>query len=1757
MANFTQKSQNSSSPERHGIDPGSLGGTDSMISRWAHESAPAMDKAVKARQRAAILTYAEHMSPEQGKAHSVQPASRYRSEGVGTPEASSRWRWLWLSGPVAAVAVVAVFVMMIQFPGITPQSGSSVPFAVPRLRIPEAHAGDAFSLSAEKQDAAGIAVDTGFVMKATVAVTTEEIKQSLRVVPAIDFDVEKVSDTESKIVPKQALDPGTVYKVVLATDVSKTDGSLLQRDFSWALQTKNDFRVLSSIPGDGGTNVPVNTGIEFKLTQDGWDEPAAFFSIVPAVKGKFETHGRTLVFVPAKPLSKGVRYEVTLKKAFGIKNSDQTLPKDVKVRFETAVDESVYGNKPTLSVGEFVERMPGVPIEFDVQMYRAYDQPVGPVDLDVVGYRLSKDDARGLMASRAKIPAWAPVQREKFAEYKNYAKTEAFRLKTTIQRSDSYSPLKVSLPAMDAPGWYAVHLTSPSVGNEAWLMVQVTNIAAYMTADKDTMLVWAVNAALAESRPSLSVTMDGTRTVTDAQGLARVSAPAFLADKDKEPGEDRPFSIVELTDGKDTALEVVQHSAYRWRPYFWESNEAFATTWGYVYTDRPLYRNADTVHIFGVAQDRASRQGVGTVQVRLNKTTMWLDMGTGTSKAYKTADLTTDAAGRFSGELSWTDLSPGYYQVTVLREGKTLASRSFEVRAFAKPSYFLDVKVDNDRVYAGNKITGTVRASFYDGTAVPKTALSVAVQRGFSGQNKTVEVVTDQLGVARFTLDTVPMSCEGERPQLSSCFQQDYASIIVRPSLGEEGEITGTAEVTVYTSELSLETTTRVDNNTAYLTILGRHRDFSKESGLGNGYGGRAVRGEIVGEYWEKIEKGTAYDFIEKRSYPTYQYVKRQDAPVLFSLMTDANGGAVYPFPITSNREYRVTVWSADDTQRMAVATAYVGSWYGRGLYEGMSAEEPRLALIPKNEFGEFALDERVSVQYQHGVDPLNVEKTPGVLFYVASRGIKSAEAIKRPDYSFALTNELVPNAQIYAVTYWHGKFEVVTQTVSLKKDTRALDVVATTDQATYAPGADVRVHVKVTRRGTDEGVRNAKVAIASVDKAIDGVVKFTDENPLSSLYGYVPDGLLYERMSHAEYAADFGLERMMGGAEKGGGGGDYGYSSMRKIFKDTAAFQVIDLDQNGEGNMLFKAPDNLTSWRTEVVAITPDLYAGAVNIDIPVTKQVFVEAVVPARLLVTDKPILKLRAFGVSVKADTAVSFKVDAPTLGVNNQLVDGKAEAPVYLALGQLAPGRHTVKIGVQTSAGNDAFEREVVVAGSRFMKDELVTIDPAPGSTLPDLGMAEADVYITSKERGQYLSSVQSLAYGDSARVDARVAARLMQKLMKDVYRSEEELPEVSVADYQDGSGGIKLLPYGGLEVGLSADIAATSLEGFDRKTLAQYFWYELDRRDATREMRVSALSGLASLSEPVLPMLKTAAEQTDLTWREQLLLARGMVAVGDLEAARKLLDTLMQKAEVRDQLVRIVVSSKEADVYEATAEAASIAVRLGDARADGMRLFVERNWNADAFPVLARARFLSAMVPTLGADGTFSYSLNGKDELFISLKDQPVTVLTLTREEAAQFRAVTVASRVSVSFVRRTPGKPASAPEVAISRSYKADHAMDQLVEGELVRVTLKPTWKKTAQEGCYVVHDRVPGGMEPVMKWTSDLFTSNTYYPTQVQDGEVSFVACKSPWFEQNDITYVVRTVSRGTYTAEAPSIQHMEFPSIGATGVDQVVIVK
>lgn len=1734
--------------------------------RHAHDLRPFMETADALRRDAGQPS--EHLDPIAAKNQRIVLMNMAENQAAGSKQKEARVesrRWYWFGGAIATVVAVFVVAVVVQKQMVSlPSASDMVRGGVARVLIPEAHAGDAFSMLVESTDAAGADAGTSFKVTTKVKVTPEQLQQVLRVVPAlavageppspVEIKIEKIGGNEFRVQPAKTLEAGRVYRLSLAAAVQKEDGSSVERDFSWAVQTKDVFRVTSSVPANGANGVPVNIGIEFNLSQENWEEPAAFFSMEPKVEGRFERHGRSLTFVPAKPLAYGRLYTVTLKKGLKVQNSSLGLASDAVLKFETQTPPAlaIQPVRVTPTRGR-IESYPDKEAIVYVWAENAKDK-----DVAITGYALGDKDV-DFLRELLTLPNFAEATRQETHE--KYAKNKSFELTAKLEEVKSYGRNFLRLPKI-AAGRYIVKL-QPKDGLAAWMYLESTYLATYATADEKTLVVWAMNGETQRPLTDLPVRYGTVDMKTDAQGLARLPTPPALN------STSTPWEIIQMGAGNLSALVVMSKNGASWDWYGFISNNE--NTVSYLYMDRPIYKTTDKLEAYGLAQDRKTKRAAGKMVLELTQSSYyaWDYPASSEEKVFRRAEIAPDEFGFYRASLDWSTLAPGYYSVQLRRDGQVVSTRNFEIRDFIKPAYTLEVITRESAVFRGEAIQGEVRATFFDGTPVAKLGLDLkAGVGGADFATNTQALVTDSDGRATFSLLTNPPApCPS--PGNYDCDQYASARLSVTPAEAEEAEIDGEAYVPVYRARARLEVEAPATGNQAQITVkmnavdLASAENYYMTGDLGAPLAGRKVKVKVIERWYETVSSGTGYDYIEKKTYPQYSYVSREKEVMATEVTTDTSGNATLPFTLPNDHFYEVIASAADDRGvdvygSTGIYKSWVTAWKGTAGYSSDPDEYLSLEQVdlPPGEYRNRRLGEKVALHFTRDGKMLQDSSTPTFLYMQAQLGLGEASVSSKAGYEFTFNEASVPNMYVFGVAFVDRKFVERSVSLSLDTEARALDIALEMDKPSYAPGAQARVHVKAKDKA-GQPAKQARLALSLVDEAVFAVagVWGEGEDPLSTLYSWVESGIIARDLSHD--TSPYGDETGFGGAEKGGGGA----SGIRRNFKDTAAFEVVTLDQNGESDVTLALPDNITSWRMTAVAITPDLYAGSARSKMAVTKPVFVDVVAPATQLSSDKPIWKLRAYGTGLASSEPVTFKLEAPTLGLKSDELKGTVNAPTYFSLDQWPEGEHAVVVRVTSSRGTDAIEKKIRVVSSRFQRLEMVRAELAPGVALADTGASRlVEVSFIPTTRAQYLDRLRSLAASWSGRVDAQYAKVLAERLLKDYLNEKVEIDESGLLRYQKQTGGISLLSYSTEDVEVSAKIAALETRRiFDADGLNNYLWQVAQNKDVSREEAARALSGAAAYGAPVLNRLHEFAAAKDLSWREQLAVIRGLEAAGDREAAAVMFETLLSKGVEQGDAMFIRVSGDRREITEATAEVAAFASIVVHPQAGKLDAWMEKNWAEDAFTPLDRITYLARVVPrAVGRDVVLKYAVDGKEET-LELHDGNSAARQFTPAEARSLRITSVDAPAVMVFLREVSDLPAVSPDITLTRTYsKAGSAtLGELVEGDTVIVSFQADFGTASPDGCYTLRDHVPAGLAPILNYST--YASNEGRPFDWRDGAAFFTVCRLSQNQQKQglLQYRARVVGRGTYLAEPAVIQSMTTPSVTALSKTETVTIK
>jgi len=1629
---------------------------------------------------------------------------------------------------VVLVVVTGVFSYRSCLPGVIFEDGRAL----------------AATLEPSARDSLGVAPDSIFVLTLEEPVPLGAVKRALSIEPEVEFTVVEAEGGEGKVFeirPEEPLEPNGIYRVQLALAGSDEPG------YSWAYQVRGDLRVISTLPGHRSPGVPVRTGIELEFSHDGVNDPSDFFTIDPFVPGTWERHRRTWVFVPAVALDPGTIYTCTLEAGLGAEGTDQVLAGDYVFLFETEPAGSEAGGGFYFYVhdetGEFV---PGQSPYFSVS-YSDFGRGDAKGRVPAVSARVyCYADAAAFVSAlseRDRVPWWAHEARESY-EPSTVGLDRVLEAELEIQSLEwrNYLVLPEPLPE----GFYLAFFRLEDVTRYVWF--QVTDLSGYIIAAADETVLWfnslasgvpvgAVDVRFASGTAEGAASGAGSLGVSGPDGLARFPTPAQLVDPAAGDGPGRetcppvpeprpPFYVVAAAPG---GSQLVLNLSPGWGYWDLERRRVVDSYWSYLYTDRPLYLPDDEVEFWGVLEPvRPGGEEIGEVTVKLR--TSYYDIwrgpfGTGGDSGAIVSQTARVGSGHtFHGSVSLPNLRPGYYWLEVMAGGVSLVSKSFEVATYTKPAYRVDLSADKRAVFAGEEVTFTLEAEFFEGTPASGLRFDYNRSRGAVWRGT---LTTGPDGTATL----VHRAPEGTDPSVLE--RRD--TLYVNADLPEAGYIWANAGVRVFERDVAMQAAVTRDGSSARIEVAlnevtldrinsGGSRDdadggASGRNGawgvdwndyLGDAVTGREVTGRLYERRWVKEETGQYYDFIEKVVRKTYSYREERDLLEEFSFTTGADGRGYWSFVPDPDKTYVTCLESTDNSGRTITREVFI---HGRTV-SGPDSEWHWYHLEPADRVeAEYGVGETVDLVVKDRENAV-ADRPSSFLLYTARQGLDVVEVTGRAGWSFNFEEGFIPNTNAGGV-YFDGRsyHRISDLTVRFDHAGRGLDVAVTTDRESYRPGDRVIIEVEVTD-STGSPVE-AEVNLCMVDEALyhlrDQSVDFLDD-----LYGkHIGTYIFHTRGSHPKRA--FTGEGAEGGGEGGG---------ERRDFRDAALFESLTTGPDGKAVAEVVLPDNLTSWRITYHAYASGVRAGSGTVNVAVRLPFFVELSLNQTYLAGDEPRIPVRAYGTALEPGTTVSFSgklmrvpsegsgagagragavagagSEGAAAGAEGEVVaefeaDGEAFVPAELDLGELSEGSYELWVTGRAEAGDgselaDTVVLPITVLETYLCLDRVDYYRVTPGLEVSGRPGELATLTFSDGERGKYLAMLWRLA-GGGRRVDMKAASVVAGRLLAEHFGFEEaQLPaapsasELAVFQRNDG---IALLPYADPGLELTAKVAALEAAGlgvgFDRDGLRSYLGSIYDDPGETRERLIVALYGLASLGEPVLNQVQNLASEPDLTDKETLYLCLGLIELGDEETVRTLYAGLLRRrGDWVGPFLRLDVSDEPEEIIAATSLAAVIEARLGLPDRLALLDYLIDNAPWEELNLLEMALYLQAAVPDASSEAV-SFTL-GPDGTRVTLEPDETYTATVRGEDLAGLTFSDVEGNVGLSVRYRAPVDLSElevrSGEVSLARSYYVDgRKTTTLRAGDLVKVVVDYHVEASTPEGPFQIVDFLPSGLKAV-----------------------------------------------------------------------------
>ncbi|MFH1046688.1 MAG: polymorphic toxin-type HINT domain-containing protein [Patescibacteria group bacterium] len=993
-----------------------------------------------------------------------------------------------------------------------------------RLTLSSAHALDNFTLEPTDGDVTGVAADSAYILKSQEQIATSDLLAALKIEPKLAVDVTEIGPNEWRIDTLEPAPTDAVLTVSLTAEYIDDSGDTQQRLYSWAHQVRNQFKVLTTIPRHQGTNVPVNTGIEFMFSHVGVGNMAEHFNLMPPAIGQFETHGRTVVFVPTEPLEYGTIYTVTLTAGLKPDDAKEGLTENQQFSFETE-SKSDYRNYNYVwansDLYEFpVNEPPAIAVGYN------YGREV---EVGVEVFELNGVDALlATLAERDRFPQWSNGADSYQQDVSALNKISTFTARISGgDGSQTYIEFPTGLPA----GVYVVNLTTQDNIDQFWL--QITDLAAYINVTATDTVVWANDRSA--NQPADNVTLSGINVTlsgqTDARGIATLPTPEILISDAPEAREGgRPYLKLVGSSG-ELLLQLIDHQAYDYYRAT-SSNQVFSDKfWTYLSTDRPRYQTDDTVHVWGVLKPRQTNQIVGDVRLTLYKEGYRDYYYRPVRIIDRVVSLAAD--GNFTLDLPLEKLRPDYYSLELSIDGQVVRRQYVNVEPYEKPAYELTIAPEKFAFYVEEVVPIYIDAKFFDGTPVPNVELIYNDGTG----DRTVR--TDSAGRVTMNYQLAYSSCENG---YYSCWPR-YNDLRVWAASAELGEISASTSVRVYGPNVYLSSkTTYPESNVAEV-----HYDFKKiDDDKLNGendwwsdspYGNRPAPGtnltlRVTRIKWNKIETGTYYDFVNKVTRKTYHYERSESVVDNLTGQADANGQYVYRRTVEPETQYEVALTFTDSLGRSNAQTDSLYYFDGQQTYNyDWWSNEYRLKFSADKTY---QIGDKVQVELVRGDEAVPSGDNNRFLFLQLQNGLQEISFGDQSSYEFPFERRDVPNIHLTGV-WWNGRTFVSASTsdgwrssaIRAATEPFELSIDITTDQATYEPGEEAEVSVSVKNAAGQPTA--ASVNLSLIDEAYFAVADSGLPSPLESLYASLSSGSFFSQSTHE-------LPKEMSSTAEGGG---------------------------------------------------------------------------------------------------------------------------------------------------------------------------------------------------------------------------------------------------------------------------------------------------------------------------------------------------------------------------------------------------------------------------------------------------------------------------------------------------------------------------------------------------------------------------------------------------------------------------------------------
>ncbi len=762
-----------------------------------------------------------------------------------------------------------------------------------------------------------------------------------------------------------------------------------------------------------------------------------------------------------------------------------------------------------------------------------------------------------------------------------------------IVRADGegFFTMRVPLRSVKSqPGLYIARLTQNKQTVWTWVHATDTALVTFRSPLDNRLVAFAAELESGKPRPGALIQhfLNGTETArgtTDSSGLATLNLPSVQTSG----------TALLATLGNDETMVYEQEG----------SNPENQTLIAHTITDRPLYRPGQTIHYKTILRRPTPGSPYAYTFPNSGNAEIRLTDPTGLEVLKETRPIR--ASGAVMGELSLNDEAPtGFYDLRVSVEGQE-QTHSIEIASYRKPEFSVKVTPIQTRILRNATLEATVAATYYFGAPVANAKVHWSLTRETDwsadydntgwpsleedlasedyGSGSLVADGEGRLdGTGRLVLrlptepekrDEEPSTDENEAPKRAFPPQTERYKLTAYVEDDAQRQVESSADVSVTAAEVKVALTPE-----GYLARAGQP---TKLFVTVRDHEGKPLPNSPVSLRVERFEKKAVVAVV-----PAQQATTGEDGRAILMVTLPKSGDIdlIATAKDSAGREAQThqTLWvtPADDTD--LVQNGLSGLTLATDKRSYAPGETARV-VIGAAETGQTAI---LTIEGER------VYKTIAVPI---RQNVTTVEVPVLEEYG--------PNVSLAACYIRNKTFSQTETPLRVTLPRKTLSIALTPEKPQYEPGQQASFDVAIT---DSEGKPVATELTLSV--ADEAIYALREDDPKALRKTFYP-----HRTSRVRTRHSFEILYLAGDGKDGI------KVKTREKFVDTAYWNpALRTDSTGHAKVSFMLPDNLTTWRAVVNAVTDQTAVGYARAKIIVNRPFFVRLDMPRFVVEGDQ---------------------------------------------------------------------------------------------------------------------------------------------------------------------------------------------------------------------------------------------------------------------------------------------------------------------------------------------------------------------------------------------------------------------------------------------------------------------------------------------------------------------------------------------------------